>query len=170
MSHNPALGLPVACWAPQFEASLFGSQRRSRELSGVDCTSRIEHSPIAAAAAQRRGDARDRVPAAASLTHGCVPGAASLTASPRFMGAAATGFTTRVAALTCAAGVCAANAVLLCKTFCDLSRMSALGSQLFAVACGLGIALLAWVSFVPLRETSEPDVASGARRLGLRIS
>jgi len=84
-----------------------------------------------------------------------------LTASDKMMGTAASTRKIRYLAGTCAVGVCAANALLLWKTFSELSLTNPFGAQLFAVGCGAGGALLAWVSLVPLRsEPSAQAVAS----------
>lgn len=83
------------------------------------------------------------------------------TASPAMMGAAANATVMRYLAGACAIGVCAANSVLLWKTFVDLDATSPIAAQSFVALCGAGIALLAWISFVPLRtkavEVSRPS-------------
>jgi len=85
-----------------------------------------------------------------------------LTASPAVMGRAKNDSVTRSLAALCAAGVCAANAVLLWKTFGDLYVEAPLAAQVFAALCGAGMALLAWISLVPLRAKATNDTASGA--------
>jgi manganese transport protein len=84
-----------------------------------------------------------------------------LTASATVMGSAANGLVTRCLAGACAIGVCAANAILLWKTFLDLATESALGARAFALLCCAGIALLGWISFVPLRF--KPRLRPGGR-------
>jgi manganese transport protein len=86
------------------------------------------------------------------------------TASPAIMGTAANAVVTRYVAGACAAGVCAANGILLWKTFLDLGEISVLAAQAFAALCAAGIALLVWISFVPLRSKPKTDRMRGSQQ------
>jgi manganese transport protein len=86
------------------------------------------------------------------------------TASPALMGAAANSVLTRYGAGACAAGVCAANAILLWKTFLDLASTSSVAAEGFAIVCGAGAALLVWISLVPLRSKPKFAAARGSER------
>jgi len=87
-----------------------------------------------------------------------------LTASATVMGVAANSLVMRTLAGACAVGVCAANAVLLWKTFLDLAAESSLAARAFAVICCAGIALLGWISFVPLRFKPRLHTRRGAEQ------
>ena len=93
-----------------------------------------------------------------------------LTASPVLMGRAANAARTRYLAGACALGVCAANAVLLWKTFQDLAVQDALAAQAFAAVCVAGIGLLAWISVVPLRNSGTLAPPPRAPHYPYRVS
>ncbi|HKO49817.1 MAG TPA: Nramp family divalent metal transporter [Polyangiaceae bacterium] len=74
------------------------------------------------------------------------------TASKAIMAGAASASSIRYLASACAVGVCAANGLLLWKTFADLRTTSPFTADLFALLCAVGFAFLGWVALVPLRS------------------
>jgi manganese transport protein len=93
-----------------------------------------------------------------------------LTASKAIMGTAANTPLTRYLAGACAVGVCAANALLLWKTFLDLEATNLMAARAFAAVSVAGVALLGWISFVPLRSDTEPAATTRTDQYRYRTS
>jgi manganese transport protein len=88
-----------------------------------------------------------------------------LTSCRRLMGAELSGRRMRLASGACALAVCAANGLVVYRTYLDLSARSALIAGSFAALCLSGAGFLLWVLLVPLRVEGGNEAAPERRRL-----